>query len=160
MSLLQFLGITSSPAQLETGADAPKLKATDHNGEQVDLGEVFAKGTTLVFFYPKADTPGCTAQACSLRDAFEELTKKNVTIFGVSLDNVQAQKKFVEKHNLPYRLIADADGAVVTAFGVPRTGSFAKRQCFLIKDGKVIYRNPSAPTAKQAQEILAVLDKK
>jgi peroxiredoxin Q/BCP len=102
-----FFGLWASAKPLDVGADAPKITATNQDGAAVDLGELYKKGLVLVYFYPKADTGGCTAQACSLRDEFEVLTEKGVTVVGVSTDKVADQKAFQEKYNLPFTLIAD-----------------------------------------------------
>jgi len=143
---------------LAVGAAAPRITATNQDGATVDLGALYDQGHVLVFFYPKADTSGCTAQACSLRDAYEELTEKGVTIVGVSVDGVEAQKAFQAKHKLPYVLLADPDHKVVDAFGVPLFGpGLATRQAYLIKGGKVVWADFKASTAKQAADVLAAL---
>jgi thioredoxin-dependent peroxiredoxin len=141
--------------------DAPAVSGINQDGATVKFTDVYAKGPTVVFFYPKADTPGCTKQACSLRDAFAELSKEGVQVLGVSFDKAEAQKKFKDKFTLPYDLIADPDGAIVGAFKVEKMAkgllSLAKRSCFLIKDGKVIWEDFAASTDKQAQDIKRVL---
>lgn len=142
---------------LEVGASAPSIQSIDQNGEEVTVVDKSADGFFLVYFYPKADTPGCTAQACSLRDAYAEITDEDITVYGVSTDTPAAQKAFKEKYELPFTLIADTDGKVVEAFGVPLRGSFAKRQAFLIKDGKIVWRDLSASTRKQADDVLAIV---
>lgn len=158
-ALLGLLATTSLRADpLEVGAKAPAVSATDQDGKPVALGELYGKGLVLVFFYPKADTSGCTKQACSLRDAYEVLTDKGVTVVGVSTDGVAAQKAFAEKHKLPYTLIADNERTVIKAFGVPATMGFASRQAYLIKDGVVVWRDLSASTDQQAADVLAALD--
>jgi thioredoxin-dependent peroxiredoxin len=145
---------------LAVGATAPRVTASDQDGKPVDLGALYDRGYVLVFFYPKADTSGCTAQACSLRDAYEELTKQGVTVVGVSVDPATAQKAFQAKHSLPYVLIADPERKVVDAFGVPLTTSgLASRQAFLIKEGKVVWCDLKASTAQQAADVLAALAK-
>lgn len=143
---------------VEVGADAPKVTATDQAGNEIDFEKVYEKGMTLVYFYPKADTPGCTKQACSLRDAYESLTDKGIQVIGVSMDTVEDQKAFTEKYKLPFTLVADKDGKVVKAFGVPemRPG-FATRQAFLVKEGKIVWRDLTAATDKQADEVLDAL---
>jgi peroxiredoxin Q/BCP len=114
-----------------------------------------------VFFYPKANTPGCTAQACSLRDAYADLTKEGVQVLGVSLDKVEAQKKFKTERKLPYDLIADPDGKVLEAFKVGKVMGgllgMSQRQCFLVKDGKIVWHDASASTASQAEDIQKAL---
>ncbi len=159
MGFLSFLGpVYSEP--IEIGAKAPEISAIDQDGNRVNFADVYKKGITLVYFYPKADTPGCTAEACSLRDSFAELSQKGVQVLGVSTDKPEAQKKFKEKYHLPFTLIADSDRTVVKAFGVP-TGAVvpvAARQSFLIKDGKVIWRDLKASTKEQARDVLKVLE--
>ncbi len=147
----------ASAAELAVGADLPTVEQKDQSGQLVKLQEVGAKGYLLVYFYPKADTPGCTKQACSLRDSYAKLTDKGVKIYGVSTDKVDGQKAFKEKYKLPFDLLADADSKVVDAFGVPKTVGFAKRQAFLFKDGKLVWSDASASTDKQAEDVLKFL---
>ena len=105
-------------------------------------------------FYPKASTPGCTAQACSLRDGIAELRNLGITVLGVSHDTAEAQKKFKAQNSLPFTLIADHDGKVIKAFGVPTIiMGMSKRQSFLIKGGKVVWRSLSAQTDGHAEEV-------
>jgi peroxiredoxin Q/BCP len=159
MSFFSALFATASEGRKVEPYAAPSVEAMDQNGRTVKLADVYARGLTLVYFYPKASTPGCTAQACSLRDAYEELTKAGVKVVGVSTDTVESQKKFADKQKLPFTLLADPKGEVVKAFGVktlPLIG-FASRQAFLIKDGKVVWRDEKASTAEQAADVLKVL---
>src|SRR6201987_2184740 len=107
-----------SNGKLKLGDAIPAVTAKDENGQDVNLGENNT-GYTLVYFYPKAMTPGCTAQACSLRDSYTELQQKGVKIFGVSLDTVENQKKFQVEDRLPFELLSDRDKRVTDAFGVP-----------------------------------------
>ena len=158
MSLLSFFGLTPAHA-LEVGDPAPVLTATDQDGKSLDFAAVYKSGVTLVYFYPKADTPGCTAEACSLRDNYTDLRARGLQVIGVSEDKAEAQKKFQDKYKLPFPLVADTDGAVAKAFGVPAAMGFAKRQSFLIKDGKIAWRDLNASTAKQAADVRAALDK-
>jgi thioredoxin-dependent peroxiredoxin len=145
---------------IEVGSPAPAVTAPDQDGNPVNFKDVYAKGITLVYFYPKAGTPGCTAQACSLRDAFATLHGENLQILGVSRDTPEAQKKFQEKNHIPFALIADADGKVAKAFGVPSILGLplSSRQSFIIKDGKVAWAALSAKTAEHATEVQAALD--
>jgi thioredoxin-dependent peroxiredoxin len=139
------------------GSKLPAVEQQNQEGQAVKLGEVGAAGYLLVYFYPKADTPGCTKQACSLRDSYAKLKDKGVTIYGVSMDKIPAQKAFHEKYKLPFDLLADADGKVVAAFGVPSAMGFSKRQAFLFKDGKLVWSDMSASTEKQAEDVLTFL---
>jgi thioredoxin-dependent peroxiredoxin len=143
---------------LAAGSKAPVITAINQDGIPVDFSEIYAKGVTLVYFFPKAGTPGCTAQACSLRDSFANLKAEGLQILGVSEDNPEAQKEFRQKNQLPFPLIADEDGKVAAAFGVPLTGGRAKRQSFIIKDGQVVWNSLQAKTAEHAQEVQAALD--
>jgi len=153
----------TAKAELKVGDNAPAVTGITETGEKLNLGDVYAKQPyTLVYFFPKADTPGCTAQGCSLRDAYEDLSKKGVAVIGVSLDQAEAQKAFKEKFHFPFTLIADPDQTVVNAFGVtvktvPMMGHFASREAFLIKGGKIVWADYHASTAKQAEDVLKVL---
>ncbi|MEM6884514.1 MAG: peroxiredoxin [Verrucomicrobiota bacterium] len=135
----------------------PAVTSTDQNGEQVDLAALGAEGYLLVYFYPKADTPGCTKQACSLRDAYTEVQDKGIQVIGVSMDNAESQKKFADKYDLPFTLLADESAEVVNAFGVPKMGKFPSRQAYLFLDGKLIWKDEKASTAKQAEDVLKVV---
>ena len=153
--LMFFFSLTAASGQeLEVGADAPQLMVVDQNGEQLDFGKALASGTVVVFFYPKAGTPGCTKQACSLGTGFFELKQRGVQVFGVSGDSVASQRKFQEKFSLPYPLIADTDLQVNKAFGKKR---FA-RQAYIFHDGKLVWRDLEAATSTQFDEIIEALD--
>jgi peroxiredoxin Q/BCP len=154
----------TAKAELNVGDKAPEVTGVTETGEKLNLADVYSKQPyTLVYFYPKADTPGCTAQGCSLRDAYESLTKQGVAVIGVSLDQVDAQKAFKEKYHFPFTLIADPDKTVVGAFGVtvktvPLVGQFATREAFLIKDGKIVWADHQVKVPKtQAEDVLKVI---
>ena len=153
------LALLASPLQaapLDVGADAPAVKTLDQKGNPVDLGKEFASGFSLVYFYPKADTPGCTKQACNLRDAFEDVTASGIKVFGVSADTPEDQLAFAEKFEIPFTLLADKKGEVIAAFGVPTNDrGFSSRQSFLIKDGKVVWRDLKATPTTQAEDAIA-----
>jgi peroxiredoxin Q/BCP len=155
-----IFGFGGKAKAIEVGAAAPQVEGVDQDGNPFKFADAYANGVVLVFFYPKADTPGCSAQACSLRDAFETLSAEHLQIIGVSRDKASAQKKFREKYNLPFPLVADADGKIAEAFGVPGILGMpvTKRQSFLVKDGKVAWKAESAETAKHAAEVQAALD--
>jgi peroxiredoxin Q/BCP len=103
--------------KLKAGDKAPELNAPDQNGNIIKLSNY--KGSKVVlYFYPKDDTPGCTAEACNLRDNYNLLLKKGFIIIGVSADNEKSHKKFIEKYKLPFPLIADTDKKVCNAYGV------------------------------------------
>ena len=145
-------------AELEEGASAPDVTQKTDANEKLNVSEAAKEGYALVYFYPKADTPGCTKQACSLRDEYEALTDKGVTVIGVSADTVADQKAFKDKFDLPFTLLADKDGTVIDAFGVPKNPKgFSARRAFLFKDGKLVYRDLKGSTTDQAANILAIV---
>ena len=159
--LCSILGVGGGAAEpLELGKSIPRVEAQTHDGASLKLHEAAAKGWTLVYFYPKASTPGCTKQACSLRDANAALTEHGVRVFGVSRDSVQKQKVFAEAQGLPFKLVADVDGAVMKAFGVPGRGptKLPARQAFLFRDGVLVWRDLKASTAKQAADVLEAVE--
>jgi len=102
---------------LKIGDKAPNFSALDQNGKQHSLSDYKGK-KLVVFFYPKASTPGCTAEACDLRDNFERFKANNYELLGVSADSAKRQANFIEKNNLPFALLADEDKSVIEAFGV------------------------------------------
>ncbi len=153
-----MLSLFSHAEPLKVGTSAPAISGPSDSGTVINLADVYARQTyTLVYFYPKADTPGCTKQGCSLRDAYEELTKKGVAVVGVSTDGVEAQHAFSAKFKFPFPLLSDKEKKVTQAFGVPTTLGFAKRQAFLIKAGKIIWTDYSAATEKQAEDVLKAI---
>ena len=143
-----------SADELKIGATAPQVMTTDHTGQAVDLGKELSSGTVLVFFYPKAMTPGCTKQACSLRDGWDLLQAREVKIFGVSSDTAASQQEFRDKYELPFTLLADTNQKVADAFGKGRWS----RQAYIFQDGKLVWSDLKAATSKQAEEVLAALD--
>lgn len=158
--LLTLFALPLKAADLQIGADAPKITATNQDGKVVNFDEVYKKNKfVLVYFYPKADTPGCTAQANSLKDAYEELNgRRGVAVLGVSSDAPDIQKDFQKKYSLPFDLIADEKKEVMRAFGVSSFIRYASRQAFLIKEGKVAWLDRSASTKELAQDVLKFLE--
>jgi peroxiredoxin Q/BCP len=145
---------------LAVGAPAPMITATNQNGKPVDFAHIYAKGVTLVYFYPKAGTSGCTAEACSLRDSYTKLHGEGLQIVGVSRDTVDSQKHFQDEDHLPFTLIADRDGKVAEAFGVPMMMflPIASRESFIVKNGKIAWNSIHAKTTGSAQEVQQALD--
>lgn len=149
--------------RLKEGDPAPDFTAPTNGGGKVSLSELRGKNVVL-FFYPKDNTPGCTKEACGLRDNFEEL-KKRAVVLGISTDSVKSHDKFVEKFQLPFTLVADEDKAIVNAYGVwgpqkfmgvPYTGT--SRVTFLIgPDGRIRKIWPKVKPAEHAAEVLAAL---
>ena len=102
---------------LKEGSTAPAFKTNDANGETIALKDLRGQKVVL-YFYPKDDTPGCTKEACSFRDAFAKFKKKGIAVLGVSPDNEKSHLKFVTKYQLPFTLLADTDRAIAEAYGV------------------------------------------
>ena len=156
---MSFFGLYDKGNPVRVGEPAPALQALDQDGTTVDLAEIYVRSPlVLVYFYPKASTPGCTAQACSLRDSFSEISAEGLEILGVSADRPAAQKKFQDHFSLPFRLLADFDGRVATAFGVTRLLGHTMRQSFLIKHGRVAWVSLRARTRDHAAEVQAAID--
>lgn len=136
---------------LETGKKAPKVKGVD-----------FSKATTILYFYPKDDTPGCTAEACSFRDNYESLTKKGYQVIGVSPDAEEKHDKFKTKYDLPFHLVADTDKKIANAYGVwglkkmyGKEYEGILRTTFIINtDGKIIKVIQKVDTKNATQQVL------
>ncbi len=101
---------------LNIGDKAPEILGLNQDGKEIRLSD-FSGNKMVLYFYPKDNTPGCTAQACSLRDGYDELRKAGYEVIGVSADNASSHKKFIEKQNLPFNLIADTDTKLSEIFG-------------------------------------------
>jgi peroxiredoxin Q/BCP len=147
--------------KLTIGSKIPSIKSSDQNGKEINLSQFIGK-KLVVYFYPKDDTPGCTAQACSLRDSFEILVEKEIVILGVSADSAQAHTKFIEKYKLPFSLLADTEKEIIKAFGVwgskkfmGRTYDGIHRTSFLFNEDSTLIAVLDKPNTKDhANEIL------
>ncbi len=152
---------------LKEGDKAPDFNAKDQNGNDVKLADL--KGQRVVlYFYPKDDTPGCTKEACSFRDADDVYKSKNIRVLGVSTDNEKSHQKFISKFQLPFDLLADTDKQIVEAYGVwgeksmygkKYMGTF--RKTFLIDgDGKIVKIFEKVDVSSHADEVLAAFGEK
>jgi thioredoxin-dependent peroxiredoxin len=132
----------------KVGNKAPIISGKDQDGKTFKLADLVGKKIVLLYFYPKDDTPGCTKEACGLRDRMSDLKKDNVEVIGVSMDNEESHRKFITKHNLNFPLLADPEGNITDAFGARMAGrNLPRRVSFLIGlDGKIAHvtDNPSA----------------
>ena len=138
---------------LSIGDSLPRVVALDHENNEFDFEENLSDNVSVVFFYPKAHTPGCTLQACSMRDAFKTLHEKGILVLGVSSDSPKSQKSFKEKYSLPYTLISDRNGSVADAFGKSRWS----RQAYIFNGDKLIWKDTKGATSKQGEEAIAAL---
>jgi peroxiredoxin Q/BCP len=149
---------------LDAGAPLPNVGAEDDAGKPIKLRDYTGK-PLVVYFYPKADTPGCTNETMQFRDLYEAFRKKGATVVGVSRDSVKAQAKFKEKYDVPFQLLADVDSKICDAFGViveknmyGRKSLGIQRSTFLIgPDGKVKKVWPKVKVAEHASEVLQSL---
>lgn len=157
LAAMSFLSLFASAEPLKVGDDAPAVSAVTDTGETLSLGDVYKNNAyTVVWFYPKALTGGCTKQGCSLRDASADLAKHGAAVIGVSLDSVEKQKEFKAVNHFPFPLLADTDKKVTKAFGQSAT-LFASRECYVIKGGKIVYKDAGV-TDRQAANVLAFLE--
>jgi peroxiredoxin Q/BCP len=159
--LAGFLALTGAAhaADLAEGAKAPDFAAQDQNGKTVRLSDFTGKSMVVLYFYPKDDTPGCTAEACSLRDGFGALQAAGATILGVSADDADSHSAFAKKFMLPFSLLADPKRAIIEAYGVkiPVVG-IAKRVTFIIDKQGVIRRIfREVDTRHHDQQVLEVI---
>jgi peroxiredoxin Q/BCP len=146
---------------LEPGMMAPLFTLTNQDGKKVSLKDFKGKRLAL-FFYPEDDTPTCTVEACNLRDHFSLLTKKGISVLGISPDDEKKHTKFIEKFTLPFPLLADPDMKVINAYGVwgeknmyGRTYMGIKRTTFLInEDGKIHHVIRKVLSKKHADQIV------
>jgi peroxiredoxin Q/BCP len=140
-----LISATTLFAQMPKAGDtAPLVTGTDQNGKDFKLADLVGKKIVLLYFYPKDFTGGCTKEACSFRDGFEEFATNNVEIVGVSFDSADSHQKFIAKYNLNFRLLADTDGKIADLYGVrtknKQGNPMAKRVSFLIGlDGKIVH---------------------
>lgn len=150
---------------LKVGDKAPVFTATDQNGKTINLGDFKGK-KLVVYFYPKDNTPGCTAQACNLRDNYSDLLKNGIQIVGVSADSASSHQKFIDKFSLPFPLITDENRELIEQFGVWGPKKFMgkeydgiHRTTFLINEDQTIVGIIDKPKTKEhAEEILEIFN--
>ena len=141
---------------LAVGTDAPAFTVKDTNGKTVSLSD-FAGKTVVLYFYPKDDTPGCTKQACSFRDAHVNYQGKDIVVLGVSADDQAAHQAFTQKYDLNFPLLADTEKAMIKAYDVDG-GGYAKRVTYVIDgNGKIIHVDASVNTSSHASDVLAAV---
>ena len=150
---------------IEIGNLIPKVNGLDQLGETIHLADHKGK-KTVVYFYPKDDTPGCTAQACNIRDNYELLLENNIRIIGVSADSSSSHAKFTKKYDLPFPLIADTDKEIIKAFGVwgekkfmGKTYDGIHRTTFLANElGEIVSIIAKPNTKEHSKEIIELFN--
>jgi thioredoxin-dependent peroxiredoxin len=166
---IRFAG-AANPASLERGIfmnvndKAPAFTLQDENGKEVSLKDLKGK-TVVLYFYPRADTPGCTVEACSFRDTYKQMQKTGAVLLGISPDTPKAQKKFQDKFTLPFSLLADADKKVADAFGVVQEKNmYGKKVMGIVRttfvigpDGKIQHIFARVKPEGHSEEVLAYL---
>jgi peroxiredoxin Q/BCP len=150
--------------QLTEGSSAPNFTSKDQNGKEVSLGQ-FKGQKVVLYFYPKDDTPGCTAEACDFRDNYQGLKAKGIEVLGVSVDDEKSHQKFINKHSLPFTLLADTDQEIVNSYGVwGEKNMYGKkymginRTTFIIdEEGNIAHTITKVDTKNPTMQVLELL---
>ena len=140
---------------LQPGADAPEFSVNDHNGNKINLKDFLGKKIVL-WFYPKADTPGCTMEGQGFRDDFKKFEQKNIQIFGVSLDNENDNKAFAEKFSFPYPLLCDVNREIALSYQAvsSKEDQYASRISYVIgEDGKILESIENVDTKNHSNDL-------
>lgn len=143
---------------LKVGDQAPTFQATSDTGETVSLSDYIGKSSVVLYFYPKDETPGCTKEACSFRDSWDELSRLGAVVLGVSSDSVESHRAFRERHRLPFTLLSDPDKRIRSLYGV-RGLLIPPRVTFVIgKDGRIVhvYSSQLEPEAHVKEAVRAL----
>jgi peroxiredoxin Q/BCP len=147
--------------EIKVGDTIPAIALLDQNGELFDLQVKTAGKNVVLFFYPKDDSPGCTAQVCSFRDQYEDFKDANAVVIGISGQSVESHKSFAEKHRLTYTLLSDEGNKIRKKFGVPTNffGMIPGRVTYVIdKNGKVVYIfNSQTKVNEHVEKTLSIL---
>ena len=141
---------------LAVGTVAPNFTTVDDTGKTVSLSDFKGK-VVVIYFYPKDDTPGCTKEAQSFRDNYQQYQDKDMVVLGVSMDDQVSHQKFKEKYGLPFQLLVDTDGALTKAYDV-EGGGYSKRVTYVIDgEGKISYVEEKVKTDTHAKDILCAV---
>jgi peroxiredoxin Q/BCP len=147
---------------ISIGDTIPDFKLTDQNGNEFDSASVKGKQNLVIYFYPKNFTPGCTKEACSFRDSYEDFKSLGATVIGVSSDSKKSHERFAKKYNLPFVLLSDENGKVKRKFGVKNNllGLLPGRETYVVdKNGIVIYVFNSINAERHIKKALEALQK-
>jgi len=139
----------------KAGEKAPNIEAETYGGERIRLNDFLNKKIVVLYFYPRDNTPGCTKEACSMRDGMEELKTFGIQVLGVSTDSVKSHEGFQNKHNLNFPLLSDKDKKIIKDYGVESEYGSARRITFLIdKSGLIRHVWLKVNTSEHAREVL------
>ena len=150
----------SRATKVSVGDVAPDFTLPDQSGAPVRLGDLVGRKTVVLYFYPKDDTPGCTIEARAFRDSYEEFSAQGAQVVGVSSDSVRSHRRFAQRHDLPFLLLSDADGAVRRLYGVEKTlGLLPGRVTYVIDQTGVVRHVYSSQlrATRHPREALTVL---
>ena len=147
---------------LETGTKAPEFALNTHDGSETSLSALLQNGPLILYFYPADFTPGCTKEACSLRDHGADLRAKGAEVLGVSTDSVASHQRFTKKHDLTFPLLADTDKKIAKAYdaigGITGMLGLSKRVTFIIdEEGKIAHIIDSVKTGRAGLQVLDLL---
>lgn len=148
---------------LTIGDQVPHFELLNQHGELFSSDTILGKKPAVVYFYPKDETPGCTAEACSFRDSYEDFLSLGAEVIGISSDSIKSHKRFAQRHQLPFVLLADTEKKVQRLFKLPKLlfGLYTKRITFVIDaSGKVIYVHDSLFATSHIKKALKSLQKK
>jgi len=147
-------------SSIGVGMSAPDFTKTTQTGDTISLSQFRGEKTVVLYFYPKDETPGCTAEACTFRDNFEDFVEAGAVVIGVSQDSEESHQRFASHHRLPFLLVSDRDKALQKAYGVPKTmGLLPGRVTYVIdRDGTVQHVfNSQLNAKKHVREALEVV---
>lgn len=158
-TLAALMGLACGADVPKVGSPAPGFEAKDQHGRTISLRDFKGKSAVVLYFYPKDDTPGCTAQACSLRDGHAGLLAAGAVVLGVSADDARSHAAFAQKFNLPFSLLEDPEKRLIEAYGVKMPAlPMAKRWTFIIdKQGILRHIIQDVTTKGHDQQVIALL---
>ena len=145
-------------SNISVGKKAPNFKYIDSDGNSLSLSD-YKGQKVLIYFYPRDNTPGCTKQACSLRDSMDDLLEKNIKVIGVSKDSEKSHANLKSKFNLNFDLVSDPDKKIISSYGVLNEKGSANRKSFLVDEqGKILFIWDKVKAASHGEEVLSFLD--
>lgn len=164
VSIMAGLGLFATAADAKSdlvGKASPLFELKNQEGKDFKLSDRKGKGFTVLFFYPKAGTPGCTKQACAFRDSVKVIRQQGAEVYGISVDDIAAQKKFHDEHKMTFDLLADDKAKVATQFGVKMMGlDMAKRQTFILDSDLIVREHfEDVDPALDAKNVAAAIEK-